>query len=54
MRRKGDTDVNKFAPFSHDAQSMTSPPPPPAVPESAAIGVIGLAALATALSRLRS
>lgn len=30
-----DTDITKFAPFSHDAQSRSSvpPPPPPAVPE---------------------
>lgn len=49
-----DTDLTKFAPFSHDAQSMTSvpPPPPPAVPEPetyalllAGLGLLGFTAL---------
>lgn len=50
---KNDTDLTKFAPFSHDAQSMTSvpPPPPPAIPEPetyamllAGLGLLGFVA----------
>lgn len=36
-----DTDITKFAPFSHDAQSMTSPPPVPE-PETYAMLLAGL------------
>lgn len=45
-----DNDITQFAPFSHDAQSMTSVPPP-AIPEPetyamllAGLGLLGLAA----------
>ena len=46
-----DTDITQFAPFSHDAQSIISPPPPDIIPEPetyamllAGLGLLGVAA----------
>ena len=46
-----DTDITQFAPFSHDAQSMTSVPPPVPEPETYAMLLAGLGLLGVSAHR---